>query len=48
MGERRWRCGIGWHQLVLRQNDEGGRYFECKHCGKYDDKSQGANAPFVF
>lgn len=46
--ERRFWCRVGRHKYVLRQNDEGGRYFECRHCGKYDDKTQGATAKFVF
>ena len=30
-----WRCRLAGHRFVLKTNDEGERYRECRVCGKY-------------
>jgi hypothetical protein len=37
---KRFRCRLGIHKWVLRVNDEGGQYYECRYCGKYHDTGQ--------
>ena len=31
---------MGMHKWVRRVNDEGGQYYECRYCGKYQETGQ--------
>ena len=37
--EKRLRCRLGIHKYVLRLNDTGERFHECKYCQHFDPRS---------
>ena len=42
--KKRLLCRMGIHKYVLRVNDEGGRFHECRYCRHFDPRSSSSSA----